>query len=363
MGVWAWCILAGIGYNIGHWYFLWSQVRKRPRKGSNDSLPGVSVVLCTRNRADLLRAHLPAIVHQTYDRFEVIVVDDGSTDDTADILEAFREKYPQLEVLRMRHGSVGKKRCLYEGISKARYEWIVVTDDDCRPVSPQWLRRLMEYRSPSAGIAVGYSPMMPRGGLIQSLFRWDTWLIALQYTAWTVAGRPYMAVGRNMAFEKNLFLKCFPYLQPHKPWGADDLLVLCARSRTEVAAVVHPDSFVYTVPPDSLSEWWRRKLRHQRTAGAYPLLHVLQLTAFTLSQWCVAIAPIAALWLADGLLFALWLGRQVWMHLKLRQELPRWREEALLKYWWWYEMCLAWLYIALAFQLPSWFRWQPRLKY
>ena len=360
MDFWTWCIFAGLGYNIGHWYYLWSKVRKLPCNGHTASLPDVSVVLCTRNRAALLKAHLPTILHQKYDRFEVVVVDDGSTDDTAPFLEALAEKCPHLVVLRMRSGGVGKKRALYEGIRKARHSWIVVTDDDCRPASPHWLRRLMECRDPSAGIVVGYSPMMSRPGLHNALFRWDTWLIAVQYTAWTIAGKPYMAVGRNMAFERQLFFKCFSHIQPNEPWGTDDLLVQCASRYSRVSAVVHPESFVYTTPPDGLLQWWRRKLRHQRTAGTYPILHVLQLSVFTLSQWIVAIAPIAALWSLDWRILALWLGRQLWMHATLRRQLAKWREEALIKYWWWYEMCVAWMYIALVVLLPSWLGRLPR---
>ena len=56
-------------------------------------LPPLSVILCARNEAENLRKILPAILEQDYPQFEVIVINDASTDDTEDILGVMEEKY------------------------------------------------------------------------------------------------------------------------------------------------------------------------------------------------------------------------------------------------------------------------------
>jgi len=59
-------------------------------------MPPLSVILCARNEADNLRKILPAILEQDYPQFEVIVINDASTDETEDVLGFMEEKYPHL---------------------------------------------------------------------------------------------------------------------------------------------------------------------------------------------------------------------------------------------------------------------------
>ena len=68
-------------------------VRKEETHFSRE-LPPLSVILCARNEADNLRKILPAILEQDYPQFEVIVINDASTDETEDVLGYMEEKYP-----------------------------------------------------------------------------------------------------------------------------------------------------------------------------------------------------------------------------------------------------------------------------
>ena len=70
-------------------------VRKEETHFSRE-LPPLSVILCARNEADNLRKILPAILEQDYPQFEVIVINDASTDETEDVLGYMEEKYPHL---------------------------------------------------------------------------------------------------------------------------------------------------------------------------------------------------------------------------------------------------------------------------
>jgi len=104
------------------------------------SSPEVAVVVSTRNRAAQLRELLDGLAAQTLgpDRFEVIVVNDGSTDDTAAILdgEAARERLDLRVVTREASGGAALGREI--GWLQARAELIAFTDDDCVPDS-RWL--------------------------------------------------------------------------------------------------------------------------------------------------------------------------------------------------------------------------------
>jgi len=57
-----------------------------------DKMPLVSVIMPTYNRAHLIAESLDCVLHQTYAQWECIIVDDGSTDNTDDILKSYLEK-------------------------------------------------------------------------------------------------------------------------------------------------------------------------------------------------------------------------------------------------------------------------------
>ena len=96
---------------------------------SDDSGPAMSVVIATYNRADQLRACLDALQRQAcpVSEFEVIVVDDGSTDGTAALLGAYRPPYAWRVI---HQANAGHPTALNRGISAARGRYCLLLDDD-----------------------------------------------------------------------------------------------------------------------------------------------------------------------------------------------------------------------------------------
>lgn len=62
----------------------------------DNTYPPISVIICAKNESDNIRKNLPAILEQNYPNFEVIVINDGSTDESEDVLSVMEEKYPHL---------------------------------------------------------------------------------------------------------------------------------------------------------------------------------------------------------------------------------------------------------------------------
>lgn len=123
-------------------------------------LPPLSVILRARNEAENLRKILPAILEQDYPQFEVIVINDASTDDTEDILGVMEEKYPHLyhsftpESARyISH----KKLALTLGIKASKHDWLVFTETNCMPASNQWLKLMARNFTPQTQIVLGLS--------------------------------------------------------------------------------------------------------------------------------------------------------------------------------------------------------------
>ena len=98
--------------------------------------PVVSVIVPVRNRRALLRRLLDALAVQTYTDFEVLVVDDGSSDGTPE--EATAERNPSLTVRCIANEGAGASAGRNTGAAAARAEILAFTDSDCVP-APGWL--------------------------------------------------------------------------------------------------------------------------------------------------------------------------------------------------------------------------------
>ena len=106
------------------------------------SQPNVSVIVCTYNRANSLARTLEALARQTYpkDKFEVIVVDDGSVDETRQICEKMQNSRPSFTYHRLETNR-GLSAARNTGIKKATADKLLFTDDDCIPAHT-WVEKL-----------------------------------------------------------------------------------------------------------------------------------------------------------------------------------------------------------------------------
>ena len=112
----------------------------------SNNLP-ISVVICARNEAENLRKYLPSILEQNYPHFEVVVVNDASTDDTQIVLETFAEKYSCLKIIStagLKRDMAGKKFALTKGIEVTQYDYLLFTDADCFPASQDWIAEMVK---------------------------------------------------------------------------------------------------------------------------------------------------------------------------------------------------------------------------
>lgn len=104
----------------------------------------ISVVICTHNRGHLLRENVDSVCAQDFDSYEVIYVDDGSTDNTPQVLAESAAKYPdRLRVISMRNRGAGPARNV--GAMEAGGEYLLFADDDII-APPSWISQMLERR-------------------------------------------------------------------------------------------------------------------------------------------------------------------------------------------------------------------------
>ena len=242
----------------------------------------LSVIICARNEEENLKKNLPSVLGQDHGNFEVVVVNDCSADDSQYVLRDFSREYANLKVvtinehMRYKHG---KKFAVTLGIKAASHEHLVFTDADCSPASPAWLRRMQQHFSGDTEIVLGYSPYEKRGGFLNRLLRYETFITALNYLSYALQRDPYMGVGRNMAYKKSLFFRGKGFASHmHIPSGDDDLFVNQNATGRNTAIEIHPEAQVWSTPKTTWSDYFRQKLRHMGAGKAYRKRHKQMLT-------------------------------------------------------------------------------------
>lgn len=184
--------------------------------------PGVSIIIAHKNNATSLLQNLVSIADQDYPFFEIIIVDNESRADQLTLLKAGLAG--SLQQVQLYSSPGGKKDAITLGVQRAQYGKILCTDADCAPVTNQWIKH-MASKSRVNDMILGYSPYQKKPGWLNSLIRFETVITSIQYMSWSMAGRPYMGVGRNMMYSREMFLRYQPYKDHTIPYGDDDLLV------------------------------------------------------------------------------------------------------------------------------------------
>lgn len=240
--------------------------------------PPVSVIICAHNEQENIKTFLPGILEQEYPDFQVVVVNDCSTDDTEWILQDFLRQYPdKLKVVQIQeHVQLKhtKKFAVTLGIKAAKHEYLVFTDADCQPNSKLWLAEMAGAFTEDKEIVLGYSPYFRHRGFLNRLIRFETTHTAMSYLAYALKKNAYMGVGRNLAYTKSLFFKGKGFNKHmHIKSGDDDLFVNHNATRSNVNIAIHPDSFMHSVPKDTWKSYYKQKARHSGASVLYKSRH------------------------------------------------------------------------------------------
>lgn len=285
-----WLIILFIASSLIQIYFWWiqmGQLSRHPMKATTQSttFPKVAVLIAAKNEAKQIKEHLPTWINQDYPSFSIYILNDHSTDDTAQL--SGQNDFNNVCVLNLPKGITGKKKALTYGIDLITAEWIVTMDADCYPNSPNWLSTILRKHA-SSDVILGYSPYLNlSGSLLSRMIQYESWFVAAQYMSAAIMGRPYMGVGRNLAFRKSLFHEVGGYKDHISvPGGDDDLFISSLPETVRFAIETAPEAWVWTYPKNSIIDYWQQKRRHLSTAPLYKTRTKIWLAFIYISQLC-----------------------------------------------------------------------------
>jgi glycosyltransferase involved in cell wall biosynthesis len=257
---------------IYYWALFSRLAFYRSRPQDNPTQP-VSVIICARNEYQNLLHNLPLVLEQDYPEFEVIVVNDSSDDDSIELLYSFSKKYPHLRIFDLEKNLnffTGKKFPLALGIKSARHDILLLTDADCRPASRNWIRNMQQHYNDKTEVVLGYGAFKRKAGFLNQLVRYDAFLVAMQYFSFALSGKPYMGVGRNLSYRKELFYKTKGFTSHYQlKSGDDDLFINRVARKRNTRIEISPESHTVSTAKTSLIQWIIQKRRHYTTARYY----------------------------------------------------------------------------------------------
>jgi len=262
--------------------------KPKPKPKQINTLP-ISIIICAKNEAESLQSYLPLFSKQDYSEFELVLVNDRSSDSTLEVMEAFSKTNNYTTIVNVRENETfwgSKKYALTLGIKAAKHNHLLLTDADCKPLSKDWIKEMSSEFQESKNIILGYGAYSKvKHSFLNKLIRFETLLTAVQYFSYALSGMPYMGVGRNLAYTKDVFFKSNGFADHMNIMSGDDDLFINQNANTNnVAICLNPKGFTKSAPETSFGEWFNQKKRHVSTSTSYKLKHKILLALFYISQ-------------------------------------------------------------------------------
>ena len=169
----------------------------------------VSVIISSENEAFRLSKLLPVILEQDYPNFEVIVISDGSTDETEDVLDSLKIHYKNLYSTFIPYSTdrnFGRRKLAYTlGIKAATGDVLLFVEPHAVPMSKNWMRLMTQEIDERTDVVLGVSYFAQNKTFFNRIARFDNFIFTMQYLSYALLNSPFTGVYRNVAFKKELF--------------------------------------------------------------------------------------------------------------------------------------------------------------
>ncbi len=250
--------------------------KKQIKSDTNNQLPlkKISVVIPLKNEAKNISPLMNALSKINYplDFFEIILVDDNSTDMTYQLLtDAVMGKSNYRLIKATEKKLPAKKGALTIGIENAKYDFVALTDGDCAPES-DWLKNVSAALD-NNDVVFGAAPLVPNGSFVSRFAAYESLRSQIINHLTLSLGIPVSATGRNFAFRKSVFVELGGYNSTmDKLSGDDDLLIREAfRNRKRIGFINANGGRVFSKTASTWKEFFRQKARHVSTSHNYLL--------------------------------------------------------------------------------------------
>lgn len=279
--------------------YLYERKRDKSQQVS-ENLPSVSVVIASKNESENLAKYLPSILEQDYSDFEVIVVNMGSTDETDVLLKALNQKYSNLYHTYVPAGAEDvneKKLALTLGIKAAKNDVLLFTEAYCVPASGKWIQEFANEFSKGKDIVLGFCKLqIGKKVAMRKFILYDNMIHGLKYLSLALLGKPFMGIGRNLAYRKEIFFeeKGFSSVLNIED-GEDDLFINKIAGKKKVGVVISPESMTQSDVVNNFFTWRALKSKYLYTKQFYRGISSLVFGFETFSKYFFYLSVVAGI--------------------------------------------------------------------
>ncbi|HEY6144593.1 MAG TPA: glycosyltransferase [Flavobacterium sp.] len=292
--------IAIVAIQLAYYLFIFGKFAFGKIQNSTPKRISISVIVCAKNEEENVARFVPILAQQDYPDFEIILIDDASSDNTLEIFEELEKQYSNIRLVKVKNNEAfwgNKKYALTLGIKASKKDYLLFTDADCYPASKNWLTTMSSQFTMQKTVVLGYGGYEKiSNSFLNKIIRFETLLTAVQYFSWAKAGHPYMGIGRNLAYKKEEFFNVngfISHIQVRS--GDDDLFINQVATSKNTAICYEPESFTYSQPKTKYKDWFAQKRRHISTAKFYKSFDKIQLALFYSSQLLFLILAIILL--------------------------------------------------------------------
>jgi biofilm PGA synthesis N-glycosyltransferase PgaC len=281
-------LLAVIGYVLWYYHVAYPLLRMHVKSNTIRVKPEVTVVVCAKNEAASITPLIKSLKEQDYPAFKVLVIDDDSHDNTYQLVSELIKNDHRFCVQTLQPAQkkqAGKKGVVAYAYAQLNTPWILHTDADCVPASKQWISLMMDATAKEeTELVLGIGRYEKGKTWWQHIVFVETLLIAMQYLGTALRGKPYMAVGRNMAIHYDLYNNVS--FDNKILSGDDDLLIQAYATKTNVSIQTEKKAHTISGLPSSFLAYVNMKRRHITTSNYYSLSSKLLLGVWPASLLC-----------------------------------------------------------------------------
>lgn len=262
---------------------------KKKEKETTEQQP-VSVIVFAKNSAVNLEKNLPFLLTQEYSKFEIVIVNNASTDNTTQVLESFKKKKNKnIKILDVENNEAfwgNKKYALTLGIKASKYDHLLFTEVNSKPLSKFWIAEMSENFSISKSIVLGYGKYKKENTLINVFIRFENLFNAIKCFSFAKLGSPFMGYNSNFGYKKTEFFNVKGFINHIKiKDGETDLFLKDAASRENISYTISNNSFIETEAPKSFKNWFYKLRENRILKNKYQWKHRFLLDFFVFSKF------------------------------------------------------------------------------
>jgi cellulose synthase/poly-beta-1,6-N-acetylglucosamine synthase-like glycosyltransferase len=237
-----------------------------------------SIIIPARNESANIEKCIQNILAQSYPLYEIIVVDDHSTDDTAELVLHLANQYPQIQLIHLKDYLGGqltnsyKKKAIEIAVEKSTGSWIVTTDADCL-VPPNWLNYFNAMILTKDPVFIAAPVMFTPNHQFSGVFQVLDFLSLQGITAAAVsAGSHSMCNGANLAYSKEAFEAVGKFKGIDHLASGDDMFLMHKMKQQypkRLAYLYSDEMIVQTAPMPNWGSFIQQRIRWASKADSY----------------------------------------------------------------------------------------------